>query len=274
MVRRPGHHALVGRPLAQRVVRHLRLGASASPRRPTGRTRGPRSPTSRRPGPTGRTSCRRPTRSRRTSATSRTSRSTSTASPTPRARQCSSSSSPGSAATSSSRASARTSTEHAWGNTALSDLLVALEETSGRDLSSWAKEWLETAGLNTVRAEFAGRRRRVASPRSTSCSRRPRTHPTLRSHRIAIGLYDRGRSDGLVRDRSRRARRRRRAHRGARADRQRHSPTSCWSTTTISRTPRSGSTSARSRHWSTRIGELPGQPGARPVLDGCLGHDA
>ncbi len=67
VVRRPRHHALVGRPLAQRVVRHLRVGDLPCPRPRTGRTRGPRSPTSRRPGPTDRTSCPRRTRSRPTS---------------------------------------------------------------------------------------------------------------------------------------------------------------------------------------------------------------
>ena len=36
----------------------------------------------------------------------------------------------------------------------LSDLLDALEETSGRDLASWSKEWLETAGVNTLRPLF------------------------------------------------------------------------------------------------------------------------
>ncbi len=50
--------------------------------------------------------------------------------------------------------------QHAWGNTELSDLLGALEQTSGRELSQWAKEWLETAGLNTVRPDFTCRRRR------------------------------------------------------------------------------------------------------------------
>src|ERR671915_120256 len=43
---------------------------------------------------------------------------------------------------------------HAWGNTELSDFLGALEEASGRDLSEWAQQWLETAGVNTLRAAF------------------------------------------------------------------------------------------------------------------------
>ena len=38
VVRRPGHHALVGRPVAERVVRDVRVDAVARPRRPAGRT--------------------------------------------------------------------------------------------------------------------------------------------------------------------------------------------------------------------------------------------
>src|SRR6202012_619899 len=42
----------------------------------------------------------------------------------------------------------------AWGNATLADLLAPLETASGRDLSSWSKDWLETAGVNTLRAEY------------------------------------------------------------------------------------------------------------------------
>ena len=45
--------------------------------------------------------------------------------------------------------------EHAYGNTELADLLRALESASGRDLSSWSAQWLETTGVNTLRADFA-----------------------------------------------------------------------------------------------------------------------
>jgi aminopeptidase N len=87
--------------------------------------------------------------------------------------------------------------KHAWGNTELVDLLSALEQTSGRDLSSWAKEWLETAGLNTLRAEFsvdaAGAFQSFDVLQSA-----PEDHPTLRSHRLAIGFYNRT-DQGLVR---------------------------------------------------------------------------
>ena len=80
--------------------------------------------------------------------------------------------------------------KHAWGNAALGDLLAALEASSGRDLSTWSKEWLETAGVNTLRPEFStgadGNWTSFAVLQTASAS-----HPVLRPHRIAIGLYDR-----------------------------------------------------------------------------------
>ena len=44
--------------------------------------------------------------------------------------------------------------ENAFGNTELKDLLKHLEAASGRDLSDWSREWLETTGVNTMRPEF------------------------------------------------------------------------------------------------------------------------
>ncbi|MGW4642614.1 aminopeptidase N [Sphaerisporangium sp. NPDC004334] len=80
--------------------------------------------------------------------------------------------------------------EHAWGNTELKDLLSALERTSGRDLSSWSKEWLETAWVNTLRPSF------TVDPEGRFLhfevlQEAPADYPTLRSHRVAIGLYSR-----------------------------------------------------------------------------------
>ncbi|MEO6500826.1 MAG: aminopeptidase N [Jatrophihabitantaceae bacterium] len=46
--------------------------------------------------------------------------------------------------------------QHAWSNTTLSDLLSALEASSGRDLQRWSRAWLETAGINSLRAELHG----------------------------------------------------------------------------------------------------------------------
>jgi aminopeptidase N len=90
---------------------------------------------------------------------------------------------------------------HAWGNTELSDFLVELERTSGRDLTAWSKEWLETAGCNTLRPSFTlddGRGAQAAYSSFSVVQEAPADHPTLRSHRIAIGVYDKV-DDRLVR---------------------------------------------------------------------------
>ena len=86
---------------------------------------------------------------------------------------------------------------HAWGNATLADLLAALEETSGRDLAAWSAEWLQTAGVNTLRPSYAvdadGRFTEFAVEQEAAA-----THPVLRSHRIAIGLYDRASGSSRV----------------------------------------------------------------------------
>lgn len=79
-------------------------------------------------------------------------------------------------------------TKHAWGNTQLGDLLAALTESSGRDLSFFATEWLQAAGVNTLKAEFAVDQDGCFTSfaiRQTA----PAQWPTLRHHRLAIGLY-------------------------------------------------------------------------------------
>ncbi|GGK66381.1 aminopeptidase N [Ornithinimicrobium pekingense] len=79
--------------------------------------------------------------------------------------------------------------KHAWGNTTLADLLVELEATSGRDLSSWSRVWLETAGVNTLTPQVEvsedGTITSLAIVQTT-----PEEHPTQRPHRLAVGLYD------------------------------------------------------------------------------------
>ena len=44
--------------------------------------------------------------------------------------------------------------DHAYANSEFVDLLTALEKASGRELDAWAKEWLQTSGVNTLSAEF------------------------------------------------------------------------------------------------------------------------
>ncbi len=80
-------------------------------------------------------------------------------------------------------------TAHAWGNTTLGDLLGELEATSGRDLGSWSKLWLETAGVATLRPVVEVDEQGLVS-RAVIEQSAPTGHPTIRPHRLAVGLYD------------------------------------------------------------------------------------
>ncbi|MFP3465143.1 aminopeptidase N [Leifsonia sp. SIMBA_070] len=79
--------------------------------------------------------------------------------------------------------------KHAHSNTELKDLLVELEATSGRDLTGWSEKWLETAGVNTLRPELEvdadGTITSFAVLQSAAAD-----YPTIRPHRLAIGLYN------------------------------------------------------------------------------------
>ena len=78
--------------------------------------------------------------------------------------------------------------KHAWGNTELADLLTELEKTSGRELASWSKKWLETAGVNTlsplIEEDVDGKISRFAIVQTA-----PADYPTIRPHRLGVGFY-------------------------------------------------------------------------------------
>jgi aminopeptidase N len=79
--------------------------------------------------------------------------------------------------------------KHAWGNATFDDLLTELEAASGRELRKFAAQWLETAQVNTLRPEVTigadGTYERVLVRQEA-----PAGYPTLRTHRIGVGLYD------------------------------------------------------------------------------------
>ncbi|MFJ9584874.1 aminopeptidase N [Streptomyces acidicola] len=87
---------------------------------------------------------------------------------------------------------------NAYGNTRLGDLLSVLEETSGRDMGGWARSWLQTAGVNSLTPQVLldadGRVAELAVLQEAAES-----HPQLRPHRVAIGLYRRGQEGALER---------------------------------------------------------------------------
>jgi aminopeptidase N len=86
---------------------------------------------------------------------------------------------------------------HAWGNATFDDLLTELETASGRELRKFAAQWLETAQVNTLRPVLTigadGTYDKVVVKQEA-----PAAYPTLRTHRIGVGLYD-VKGDRLVR---------------------------------------------------------------------------
>uniref|UniRef100_UPI003B67471D aminopeptidase N n=1 Tax=Rhodococcus sp. O3 TaxID=3404919 RepID=UPI003B67471D len=76
---------------------------------------------------------------------------------------------------------------HAFGNTTLDDLLTELSATSGRDLTGWARAWLQTTGVSTLTLEPAG----SGGFEIVQSDPRP--------HRLAVGQYDFDESGNLVR---------------------------------------------------------------------------
>ncbi|KLL11531.1 MULTISPECIES: aminopeptidase N [Protofrankia] len=92
-----------------------------------------------------------------------------------------------------------------YGNTSLRDLLDELENASGRDLTVWSADWLETTGANTLRPRFETDSSGLFT--TFDVVQEPASSPatasaTLRPHRLAIGLYDRA-SDGSLQRRER-----------------------------------------------------------------------
>ncbi|SNT41781.1 aminopeptidase N [Asanoa hainanensis] len=87
---------------------------------------------------------------------------------------------------------------HAWGNATFDDLLGELESASGRELRKFAAQWLETAQVNTLRPQVVigadGTYESVVVLQEA-----PSDYPTLRTHRIGVGLYDLTPEGSLVR---------------------------------------------------------------------------
>ncbi|RAB11050.1 M1 family metallopeptidase, partial [Burkholderia multivorans] len=96
---------------------------------------------------------------------------------------------------------------HAWSNTELGDLLRELEATSGRDLTTWSKLWLEESGVNLIEADVAYGpsadsgaevvERLTVTQKPWAIEGQP--EPSLRPHRLAIGFYSDNGEGRLVR---------------------------------------------------------------------------
>jgi aminopeptidase N len=91
--------------------------------------------------------------------------------------------------------------KHAYGNATLADLLDVLSDASGRDLSEWARVWLRTPQVSTLRPDVtldADGRYATVDVVQTSPSLAPGEAPVLRPHRINVATGMLG-DDGLMR---------------------------------------------------------------------------
>ena len=77
---------------------------------------------------------------------------------------------------------------NAWKNAELADLLSELEKTSKRDLTTWSAQWLETAGVNTLVPQIETDDDGIITAFDI-VQTAPEDHPTIRPHRLAIGIY-------------------------------------------------------------------------------------
>jgi len=74
-----------------------------------------------------------------------------------------------------------------WGNTTLADFIGHQEQSAGRSLDDWTKDWLLTAGFNTLGAEVDCDGGTISTLAITQSA--PPAYPTLRTHSIDVALY-------------------------------------------------------------------------------------
>ena len=89
---------------------------------------------------------------------------------------------------------------HAFGNTTLADLLAVLAETSGRGgdaMAEWSRAWLETAGVNALTPQLVTDSSGTITGFAVLQEAAVET-PTLRPHRIAVGLFERNPDNGAL----------------------------------------------------------------------------
>ncbi|MGA0082823.1 MAG: aminopeptidase N [Candidatus Nanopelagicales bacterium] len=83
--------------------------------------------------------------------------------------------------------------KHAWKNTELKDLLNELSISSGRELDSWSKIWLESSGATLLRPEIEVDKNNLITKlliNQEPPSSPPGLDPVLRPHRLALGVYE------------------------------------------------------------------------------------
>ncbi len=89
--------------------------------------------------------------------------------------------------------------EFAFGNATLADLMGHLTTASGRDLSGWTSQWLQTTGINALAPDFQVGADGTYSQFAVVQSGAEPGAGELRTHRLAVGIYGDDGSGTLVR---------------------------------------------------------------------------
>ncbi|RJU00159.1 aminopeptidase N [Arthrobacter frigidicola] len=92
---------------------------------------------------------------------------------------------------------------HAFGNTTLADLLAALSEASGQDMTAWARQWLQTSGVPALTAEVSVEDGVYTAAAIRQDALDPITGvPEPRPHSLKVGFYSYDADGSLVRTES------------------------------------------------------------------------
>ncbi len=84
--------------------------------------------------------------------------------------------------------------QYSYQNAELDDFINSLAKAAGRDLSAWTQEWLYSAGLNTIQAQYTCQGNRISEfsllqfPANSELA-------TLREQKVQIALFTKGRLD-------------------------------------------------------------------------------
>ncbi|XAS69193.1 aminopeptidase N [Micrococcaceae bacterium Sec5.7] len=90
--------------------------------------------------------------------------------------------------------------DHEYGNTTLAELLAALGTASGRDLTDWAQQWLQTSGISTLSTEIEANDGVLGAVTIVQDAEDPVTgRQEPRPHRLRVGLYNFNGDGALVR---------------------------------------------------------------------------
>ncbi|MUK01059.1 aminopeptidase N [Vibrio cholerae] len=90
--------------------------------------------------------------------------------------------------------------KHEYGNTTLVDLLDVLTEATGQDLADWARSWLQTSGVPSLRAEVTVDDGRFTGVQVIQDAVDPVTgRDEPRPHRVRIGSYSFDEKGRLIR---------------------------------------------------------------------------